>query len=269
MLQIVLSPLAIARLERILVEALMAKSLDLNAKEWDIVIVERDVPCAAIALKDLQDKIEHLWALAGAELQFPTINLCIVSTEEFKESPLHLGQKVYTGIPQKHFDLCMDTSMLLRDNIDALPLNTNADAVYILRSSHYKKAGENYVYCGVHSISSFGYKERCWQIREYRRARSLSHLLLTRNLPQTSLRPGQLPIISHILEDKTTIGLLPTGGGKSLTYQLSCILQPGIAIVVDPLVSLMIDQVRRVTQSRIDSCDCVNSGMTSSEKATS
>ena len=82
-----------------------------------------------------------------------------------------------------------------------------------------------------------------------------------------SFRPGQLPILSHTLADKTTIGLLPTGGGKSLTYQLSCILQPGVSIIVDPLVSLMVDQIRGLRESRIDVCDCVNSLMNAKEKA--
>ena len=59
---------------------------------------------------------------------------------------------------------------------------------------------------------------------------------------------------------------MPTGGGKSLTYQLSCILQPGVSVVVAPLVSLMIDQVRSMRDIRIDACDCVNSGMTGAEK---
>lgn len=267
MLQIVLSPLAIARLERILVEALMANSLDLNAKEWDIVVVERDVPCAAIALKDLQDKIEHLWALAGTDLQLPTINLCVVSTAEFKESPLHLGQKVYTEIPQRPFDLCLDISLLLRDNIDALPLNTNADAVYILRSAHYKKRERTMCTAECIQYPPLVTKNTVGKYDSIPEREAFLTYFLQEVFRKASLRPGQLPIISHALEDKTTIGLLPTGGGKSLTYQLSCILQPGIAIVVDPLVSLMVDQVRGLRNLRIDSCDCVNSGMTSSEKA--
>lgn len=69
------------------------------------------------------------------------------------------------------------------------------------------------------------------------------------------------------MSDKTTIGLLPTGGGKSLTYQLSSMLQPGVTIVVDPLVSLMVDQVRGLHALRIDASDCVNSGMDAKMKA--
>ena len=52
-----------------------------------------------------------------------------------------------------------------------------------------------------------------------------------------------------------------------MTYQLSCILQPGVSIIVDPLVSLMVDQVRGLREARIDACDCVNSGMDAKEKA--
>lgn len=69
------------------------------------------------------------------------------------------------------------------------------------------------------------------------------------------------------MSDKKTIGLLPTGGGKSLTYQLSSMLQPGVTIVVDPLVSLMVDQVRGLHALRIDASDCVNSGMDAKMKA--
>ena len=157
--------------------------------------------------------------------------------------------------------------MLLRDNIDALPLNTNADAVYILRSSHYKKRERTMCTAECIQYPPLVTKNAVGKYESIAEREAFLTYFLQEIFRKTSLRPGQLPIISHILEDKTTIGLLPTGGGKSLTYQLSCILQPGIAIVVDPLVSLMIDQVRGLRNLRIDSCDCVNSGMTSSEKA--
>lgn len=53
---------------------------------------------------------------------------------------------------------------------------------------------------------------------------------------------GQLPIIINALGKKDTLGLLPTGGGKSLCYQLCCMLQPTINFVVVPIKSLMYDQ---------------------------
>lgn len=266
-LQIVLAPLAIARVERMMVEAMMAGILRTDAEKWNIAIIERDVPCAAIAITDLKEKYEQICSLAGSDETFPPINLCIVSTEEFKNSPLHLGNTITTNMPEAHFDLCMDVSMFLHDNIDALSLNVDADIVYLIRSSHYSKrertvcTAENIQYPPLIQKDGTGsyviIKER-EEILTY---------FLRDIFRKPSFRPGQLPILSHALADKTTIGLLPTGGGKSLTYQLSCILQPGVSIIVDPLVSLMVDQVRGLREARIDACDCVNSGMDAKEKA--
>jgi ATP-dependent DNA helicase RecQ len=53
---------------------------------------------------------------------------------------------------------------------------------------------------------------------------------------------GQIPILNRALKNKSVIGLLPTGGGKSLTYQLAAMLQPGVTLIIDPLQSLMLDQ---------------------------
>ncbi|MSR15832.1 MAG: ATP-dependent DNA helicase RecQ, partial [Gammaproteobacteria bacterium] len=65
-------------------------------------------------------------------------------------------------------------------------------------------------------------------------------------------RDGQLPAIRRVLAGKDVIVTLPTGGGKSLIYQLTALLRPGLAIVVDPLVSLIDDQVRRLRELGVD-----------------
>lgn len=266
-LQIVLAPLAIARVERMMIEAMMAGVLKTDAKEWNITIIERDVPCAAMAITDLKEKYKQICSLAGCEESFPPINLCIVSTEEFKNSPLHLGYTVSTNMPETHFDFCMDISILLRDNIDALPLNVDADTVYLIRSSHYRKR-ERMVYTAENiQYPPLVQKDGTGSYMVIKKREEILTYFLRDIFRKPSFRLGQLPILSHTLADKTTIGLLPTGGGKSLTYQLSCILQPGVSIIVDPLVSLMVDQVRGLRKARIDICDCVNSGMDGKEKA--
>jgi ATP-dependent DNA helicase RecQ len=83
---------------------------------------------------------------------------------------------------------------------------------------------------------------------------------------KVSFRDGQLPIISRALQQKPVIGLLPTGGGKSLTFQLPTFLQPGLCLVVDPIKSLMEDQVRVLKQNWIDCCDFINSNLSRQEK---
>lgn len=57
-------------------------------------------------------------------------------------------------------------------------------------------------------------------------------------------RPGQKEIIEAVLQGKDVLGILPTGSGKSICYQLPSLLLPNITIVISPLISLMIDQVR-------------------------
>lgn len=66
-----------------------------------------------------------------------------------------------------------------------------------------------------------------------------------------SFRQGQKQIIEQVLQGKDTLGILPTGAGKSICYQLPALLQEGITLVVSPLISLMKDQVDQLNIANI------------------
>ena len=80
-----------------------------------------------------------------------------------------------------------------------------------------------------------------------------------------NFRPKQLEIIESVLGGHDTLGLMPTGGGKSVTFQVPALIQPGITIVVTPLISLMKDQVDNL-KSRNISAAALYSGMPRRER---
>ena len=88
--------------------------------------------------------------------------------------------------------------------------------------------------------------------------------LLKQHYGFTEFRPGQEEVIQSILDGHDTLAVMPTGGGKSLCYQLPALALAGTTLVISPLIALMKDQVD-VLQKRGIASSFINSSLKEKE----
>ncbi len=81
-----------------------------------------------------------------------------------------------------------------------------------------------------------------------------------------SFRPGQEAVIRAVLEGRDTLAVMPTGGGKSLCYQIPALMQESLTVIVSPLISLMKDQVDSLLQSSVADAAALHSGLAPEER---
>lgn len=93
------------------------------------------------------------------------------------------------------------------------------------------------------------------------------HHILNQFWGYSEFRPLQFEIIESVLQGKDTVALLPTGGGKSLCFQVAALAQEGICIVISPLVALMNDQVKGLKDKGIKAI-ALTGGISFSELST-
>lgn len=272
-LQLTYSPISIARLQKTIIEALLVEKLDVNKKEWNVLVKENDVPCAALALADLALIFNNLTSLSVNydNIKFPKINLEIIGTAKYINSHLHFGIKPVTDAKtnqkNKIYDLVIDISMTqFKENQKFSEFKCKNDCYFFIRSAKAKK-GRRHIYTTdtieYKSLVKKDAKGNHIDIDENKNKLQYFVRLLFR---KNDFRSGQLPILNRALQNKSVIGLIPTGGGKSLTYQLAAMLQPGITLIIDPLRSLMKDQYDGLINLGIDTCTFINSSLSSKEK---
>ena len=91
-----------------------------------------------------------------------------------------------------------------------------------------------------------------------------SQTILKKYFGYDNFRPGQEDLINHILNNEDCLGIMPTGAGKSICYQVPAMILPGVTIVISPLISLMKDQVDSLNQIGIPAT-FINSTLSNSE----
>lgn len=259
-------PVGIAWIQKTVIEAIITGRLSTDMKEWNVVVKEDGIPCSAIAFEDLARMFNHLCALTQefSSRTFPKVNLSIITSRNGK-SKFHLGNTTYTSSKELNrervYDLVIDISLTEDsdpEHVQFSEFKVNNECYFNIRKCDVQCPRE------IYTTDRILYKPLTQLNREGgfdEIPESVEHLnyLLTLLFRKKAFRPGQLPILNRAMQNKGVIGLLPTGGGKSLTYQLAAMLQPGITVIIDPLKSLMEDQYDGLRAVGIDACTYINS----------
>lgn len=241
----------IARIQKTFIEAIISERLDTNKLEWKILIIEDNTSVAKISLEDFSETYHNLIAMTKDydDMVLPKLSICVKDD----------------ATSRTEYDAIIDVSIDQRCNAKEVAFSkfkASNDCYFIVRSS--EKVYEDRVLYTTERINYKPFVEKNSQGIYHKIEENCSKLRYFLNLifRKEDFRPGQLPILNRALQLKSVIGLLPTGGGKSLTYQLAAMLQPSVTLVVDPLKGLMKDQYDGLLNIGIDCISYINSDIT-------
>lgn len=236
---------AIIRFQLLVLELLEKGLLNL-ATDWKFEILQRDISgFEKTAIEDLMVWFAHIFQLHKIEFEKPKIYISHVnSVSEFSNDK---SIKIDFSLTKRYTDEFQTNSNIIyvrTDYLDEFLYFKKGDSRDNLKFSSF----EPYDYFKISATNTIKYKLKFGS----KETDENSLLFLVWNIflqndesldfKSLRFREGQLPIIANALSKNDTIGLLPTGSGKSVCYQLSAILQPAISFVVCPIKSLMYDQ---------------------------
>lgn len=149
-LQLFLSPIGIARIQKAFVKAIKKNMIDLTKENLSIAIIERDLPCGKYAIADLLIQIENLSLLQnGEKLSLPNIEINIFNTAEFANCKLNQGNDTQLYSDQIDFtlyDLTIDISILNNSTFLNKPTRTSPNNTIVIRSIHHTEENENSIF---------------------------------------------------------------------------------------------------------------------------
>lgn len=263
-LSLVLIPFGVARIQKSILLAIRYGVLKINQSKWKILVIERDLPCARLAIDDLTILVNNLSSLKGYEKLLPEIELNIIPNKEFLINKNETDELLNTS-RKEEYDLLIDISILSRNYNDSNYDNLKFKESIIIRSAHSKKSERIFNTNTLIKYLPILSEKNHRTIYDANKKNSLTSLLQS-IFRKNDFRPGQLEILNRTLQLKSVVGLLPTGSGKSLTYQLSSLLQPGVTLIVDPIKSLMKDQYQGLIKQKIDCGVFINSSLRSAKE---
>ncbi len=269
-------PMMVARVQHALVRSLMTGAVDWSTRPIRILALERDIPCVALALESLSEHFKNLSGLCDARAGAASLDYDVTLVRDVGEFADIVGAAANGAegrcrlvdreeALKSEYDIFLDVSFFNNEeqtSWEAGKASAQVSAeLFAVNDLGRSKPGD-FPLCTTENIEYKPVIE--WLTPERSRPLpAIDHLryFLREIFRKSDFRPGQVPILDRAMRGLTVIGLLPTGGGKSLTYQLAGMLQPGLVMVVDPLQSLMVDQVKGLQRLGIESCQYLNSSL--------
>jgi superfamily II DNA helicase RecQ/very-short-patch-repair endonuclease len=258
-LQLALSPFLVARIQKVLLKSINAGILSLDDQEWAIAILERDIPGSYLALVDFMNMMNHLFLIEGEKRRLPVMKLKVISNPKYDKERFDETYKSHFKElkDSESAHLCIDISILqctAKAVIDDTFRNECRNTVTIRSSFYPNDLGP------VATAAPISFRANRTDMEKG------LHYFLQNIFRKSNFREGQLEILRRTLQRRDVISLLPTGAGKSLTYQLSGLLQPGLVLIIDPLKSLMLDQKANLEAMGIDKTTFINSTLSLDER---
>ena len=222
----------IIRLQLAILELLKAGTLNFN-KEWNFQLKGIENDTANIAINDLKNWFNIILKLQKIDIEIPNHSI-----NENKENSVTIDIDIY-----KRYD------------------NTcNEENVVYVRNDYFENNQKNYYL--VECDEKYKYDLDETNLEDIKNMESVLYNIFG----YEHFREGQIEIIFNLLKLNDTIGILPTGTGKSLCYQLSSLLQPGITFVICPLKSLLKDQKDNINKICITNNARIDSSLNINEK---
>jgi ATP-dependent DNA helicase RecQ len=223
-----LLPTALIRFQMLVLELLERGRLRCDSPEWRFNILSHEVKeFASLAVNDILIWLENICSLQKMSFKRPQVHVReVTESREFiySKNEINVDFSVLKRWSDEH-EINPRIIMVRTDYFDYLRGKRDYGEISVTDPIRY-------------DLLPYGENEDAAALRFF-----LKNIF---NLDD--FKEGQVRIIANALSLRDTIGLLPTGGGKSLCYQLASLLQPSISLVVCPIKSLMIDQKYNLDQ---------------------
>ena len=267
----ILWPLAVHRCTRGLIQLYSHEALN-SGQQQRILVLEEDIPVVAGAFATFRRLWSNIYNLTSDSPAPPDVRLDILV--EDASAPINRWRPTVSGASEGFEVRLVSSAQVVDEEYDVVLSHS-----FLLQEGYtgiVESQYEDRLPMRIRLRQAIGHRDdRALQwsdLLQYQLA-DMEHVEITEDdkLPEPQLaklesllfflrlifrkrffKDGQVRVIARVLQRKPAIALLPTGGGKSLIYQFCGLLLPGMAIIVDPLVSLMADQVENLKAVGID-----------------